>query len=351
MRLSAADIAGVLSVTTRAINKRAKKENWPYEYENGRGGRKKMYAADKLPRDIRLLIYKESGQKEIPPGPPFSKWGGSEAGPSSKGGGGEAGPLGYGHGQGVPSAARGTAGELGGGEINSQQMVLAAAKSDLLALYLKRIKSARHGKKQKAREDFATAYNSGAAWPELYEKIGPVSWKTLEAWKKMVDQAGGDITVLADHRGYVKRGNTELSPEAKQLLIRCALSPNRPHISEAIRTARAVMAAKGIKNGLSDATYRRFLRDWRDANYHIWVFNRQGAKAWNDKCAFDIARDYSLINVGDILVADGHVLNFEIVNPWTGKPKRMTLLVWFDMKSSRIKRPFAGRVPENGFFG
>ena len=40
------------------------------------------------------------------------------------------------------------------------------------------------------------------------------------------------------------------------------------------------------------------------------------------------------MNVGDVLVADGHVLNFEIKSPWTGKVKRMALILFYDMASN-----------------
>jgi putative transposase len=64
------------------------------------------------------------------------------------------------------------------------------------------------------------------------------------------------------------------------------------------------------------------------------VFFRQGEKALNDQCLPHIERDCSVIEVDDMIVADGHPLNFEILNPWTGKPKRMTLLMWYDMRSA-----------------
>lgn len=59
----------------------------------------------------------------------------------------------------------------------------------------------------------------------------------------------------------------------------------------------------------------------------IW---RNGEKAWNDRCAISILRDWSLVEVGDVVIADGHTLNFESIDPDTGKPKRMTLLLFFD---------------------
>jgi len=61
---------------------------------------------------------------------------------------------------------------------------------------------------------------------------------------------------------------------------------------------------------------------------------REGDKGLNDKCMFWTERDYDMIGVGDILVADGHILNFTIINPWTGKAQRMMLVLFFDMKSS-----------------
>jgi putative transposase len=38
--------------------------------------------------------------------------------------------------------------------------------------------------------------------------------------------------------------------------------------------------------------------------------------------------------VGDCLVADGHTFNAEILNPWTGKPQRMTLILFYEMRAN-----------------
>lgn len=78
---------------------------------------------------------------------------------------------------------------------------------------------------------------------------------------------------------------------------------------------------------------RRALLDWRAANYDKWVFAREGEKALADKCAPYIERDDSLLEVGDVLVADGHPLNFQVINPFTGRPGRATLLMFFDWAS------------------
>ena len=177
------------------------------------------------------------------------------------------------------------------------------------------------------------AYNSGIAWPVLFAQLGTVSWQTIEGWKRAAGKKN-EVFNLADMRGRARRGQRIITEQQGDILLKCALSPNRPKVAEVIRIAKAVMAAHGIDNGHSPATYRRWLNHWKARNFHIWTFTRRGAKAWNDECASYLERDYSRINVGDVIVADGHVLNFEILNPWTGKLKRMILILWMDMKSS-----------------
>jgi len=107
-------------------------------------------------------------------------------------------------------------------------------------------------------------------------------------------------------------------------------------MSQVIRAARAVMRSNGIDDPQSDCTFRRWLEWFRKNYYPEWVLFREGEKALNDKCLPHIQRDMSRIEVGDVLVADGHILNWQIWNPWTGKPSRMTLIAWYDMKSNYL---------------
>ena len=63
---------------------------------------------------------------------------------------------------------------------------------------------------------------------------------------------------------------------------------------------------------------------------------RDGEKALSDKVEPYIERDASLLDVGDILVADGHKLAFQVINPFTGKPCRATLVGFLDWKSTAL---------------
>jgi putative transposase len=209
----------------------------------------------------------------------------------------------------------------------------ALAKADLLAHYAAALAAAGRGNRSRAREEFVAGYNSGIAYPLIFDILGTVSWQTLDRWHSRLQAAPAEAD-LSDRRGAWKRGLRGLTKDQRDILVCCSLHPNALHISEAIRMAHGVMAAQGIKNGHSERTYRRFLEHWRSRNFGKWVFSREGKASWNDQCALYLERDPEKIEVGDILVADGHRLNFEIINPYTGKPKRMTLIGWFDMRSS-----------------
>jgi len=209
----------------------------------------------------------------------------------------------------------------------------AMIKSGLLQSYLEHIRQAPRGGKTQARQEFIDAYNIGLLAPGAYKLLGPLSWKTIERWKQTIATTG-DALNLADMRGHRLRGRTIINREQATILLGCALNPNRPRISAAVRQAKLIMARRGIPNGYSESTYRRWLEKWKARNYHLWVAFREGEKGLNDKVSYYIERDYDKISVGDILVADGHILNFEIINPWTGKPKRMTLILFLDMKSN-----------------
>ncbi|BBO78602.1 transposase [Desulfosarcina widdelii] len=205
-----------------------------------------------------------------------------------------------------------------------------SAKTDLLLHYLRTLDAAGHGNKAKARENFVLAYNSGLILQQIYSVLGEVSWKTIEGWKRTLRDGGS----LSDQRGKWKRGQSIVTAQQARILLEVALHPNALLVTEIIREATQRMSAAGIDNGHSPSTYRRWLQDFKTHNYDIWCFQRGGKKRWNDECCLAIERDPDLIRVGDVLVADGHKLNFNILNPWTGKPQRMILITFFDMRSN-----------------
>ncbi len=215
-------------------------------------------------------------------------------------------------------------------ELTGNKLKVALARTDLVKLYLKAADDVKRHK-VRAKKHFLETYNLNAL-PELYNTLGEVSYRTIERWKKTYLESNKDYRSLAP--GYTSPSGFSIPKEQSEILIKLALDPNKPLFSEVIRKAKDIFIMRNFDNIKSTATYRRYLEDWKKNNYAYWVFHREGEKGLNDKCLPYIERDYDLIDVGDILVADGHVLNFEIINPYTGKPKRMMMILFLDMKSS-----------------
>lgn len=59
-------------------------------------------------------------------------------------------------------------------------------------------------------------------------------------------------------------------------------------------------------------------------------------KALRDKVMPYISRDISKLEVGDVLVADGHCLAVKCINSFISKPCRSTLIRYIDWKSTAL---------------
>ncbi len=285
--------------TERSIARRADRENWSFYWDTVRGGSRKMYRAYMLPDDVRKALVEQEEIRSMVPV----------------------------NGTNLPAISSGD-------PLCAAQESKANLKASLVKLYMQALSGAKWGQKNQARDNFIVGYNSGAAYPELYKELGELSWKTIESWKTKLKKTCGNTMQLADRRGKT-RGSRSITPLQAGIILAFVRQPKGKSLpkSEIIRFARDIMRSKGIDN-LSEATYRRFLNDWIAVNYDEWMWWREGDKGLNDNCLFWTERDYDRINVGDILVADGHVLNFLVLNPWTGKAQRMMLVLFFDMKSS-----------------
>jgi len=327
----AKELAAALGITDRAVRKRADEELWPYREEGSKGGRKKLYLYAALPRDVQKAIevweMKELVASQVPEG--------QGSGVRGQGLGKEEGQL---------PATVGQARVLAAWQNRKAQY-----EADLLRLYLEAAGRAPWGQVLAAKLAFLAAYNEGRSYPQLFAALGPLTYKTVERWavkvKKAKQQSTDVIQVLAPRHGDHLRGVRRLWGRAGkledlmrtlqgQILLAWALSPNRYNKAEAIFKARESMRRRGLPADEPDAAYKRFLDEFEARKNHIWVYSREGKQAWNDKCAFYIERDYNLLEVGDCLVADGHTLNFDTINPYTGKPKRLTIITFMDMKSN-----------------
>ena len=114
------------------------------------------------------------------------------------------------------------------------------------------------------------------------------------------------------------------------------MHPNKFSIGKAISLTQYVLRTQDSEYIPAAPTFRRFA-NWYKANYFDkWTLLRDGEKALKEEVIPHIKRDISKIGVGEVLVADGKRLNFQVINPFTGKPCRATLIGFIDWKSSAL---------------
>lgn len=180
--------------------------------------------------------------------------------------------------------------------------------------------------------EFLNGYNSGILCPQIFETLGEKSLRTLYAWKSALSNTY-DYHRLLSGWFLARNSQPSIPDDILSIFMGLLLHPNKIKIGTAIRLTRYYFERRGITFDISDMTFRRHAERFKKKNYDRWILMREGQKALRDKVEPFIERDPSLLNVGDVLVADGHRLNFKIINPFTGKPCRATLVGYIDWKS------------------
>ncbi len=207
---------------------------------------------------------------------------------------------------------------------------IALARVDLVRLW-SGFRTEHNGSAAEIDREFLQLYESGHLADGILKILGKVSIKTLYRWKNLLDESN-DWTLLVPQ--YFNRGRGPvLQPEEAKTFLSLLLQPNRIKIGAAIRLTKYALENKGMESPSSPMTFRRFAERFKKQYYDRWVLLREGQKALIDKVAPHIKRDPSLLEVGDVLVADGHRLNFQVINPFTGRPCRATLVGYLDWKS------------------
>ena len=190
--------------------------------------------------------------------------------------------------------------------------------------------------KKEADEIFLDLYNSGMYLPQIYKFVGSISIGTLHRWVKAYENYGTNGLLPQRRTSQQNEYNTILNNEMKQVFLKYLLHPNQFSIGKAINLTNHVLEKRGYEDIPCNLTFRRFAEHFKKTNYSKWVLMREGEKAYHDKVEAYIERDISKLEVGDVLIADGHVLNFQVINPFTGKPTRATLVGFLDWKSTAL---------------
>ena len=190
--------------------------------------------------------------------------------------------------------------------------------------------------KRMASAMFELAYRTGQLLPNIHEQLGDVSIKTLYRWDAILRDHNDDYQALCDRRGAWTSGGPkglgQVGREAESIFLKAYLNDRQPSMRLAWLATCAVLEKQGRSTPSYSSVARMFKR-FDAENHDVVVLMREGAKALEDKVGKFLNRDDGLLKVGDVLVADGHKLNFLIINPETGKPARYTLVGWQDWAS------------------
>lgn len=207
---------------------------------------------------------------------------------------------------------------------------IAHYRCDLVRAIEATILSQKHLKKGTVINQCLLAYNSGIFLPDIFKKLKHVSRSTFYEWRKNFREGG--IENLKRENG--RKGESKITDDEKNCLLTILHHQNRIKIGTAIRLMKYTFAQKGIPSPSSERTLRRYIDQFRKEHYDLWILCREGEKALNDKVLSYIERDRNFIEVGEGLVADGHRMNLNAINPFTGKPCRPVIVCFLDWRSS-----------------
>lgn len=225
--------------------------------------------------------------------------------------------------------------------ISESQKKMALAKYDLVFLWLDFRKSFKSDKLKTSKNtpdnEFLNLYNTGMFHEEIFKILGSVSIGSLYRWRTLINY-NNDWTALVGQYKYSTRKEyrTTLNEEQIKIFIQILLSPSSFSIGKAISLTKHILKERGFEILPKDITFRRYAEWFRDNNFDKWTLARDGEKALKDKVSPFIVRNASLLKAGQVLVADGHTLNFQVINPFSGKPCRATLLSFLDWKSGGL---------------
>ncbi len=175
-------------------------------------------------------------------------------------------------------------------------------------------------------------YNKGQFTPELFKIKGQRKERCLRLWVEKYLQNERDMFALV-HKSKNQTKGRKVTYLEQQFLLKLLLTPQKVKIGTAISTIKDYERMGCLESPSSAPTLKRWVMDWKRDNMAIWTQARLGSKAVAETIVKTIIRDSSLLNVGDVWVADGHTLAFDIMNPKTGKAQRMTMIMVFDWAS------------------
>jgi len=175
-------------------------------------------------------------------------------------------------------------------------------------------------------------YNGKRLVPELYNLKGPRKERALREWLNIYLENKLDMYALI-HKSKGKYKERKITFQEQHYLLHLLLNPNRIKIGSAITNLKQMSRNGVIESQTNERTLRRWCEEWAARHPAEWHQARDGSKFVSERIIKTIMRDDSSLSVGQVWVADGHTLSFDILNPQTGRAQRMTMIMVMDWAS------------------
>jgi len=212
---------------------------------------------------------------------------------------------------------------------------IALARIDLIRLWQGYMKEKKN--KQEASKEFLNLYNTGEFHKNIYEILKNTSIGSIYRWKAKLANTSDWTRLVPEYQFKGTRDcRTSLTEEEIKIFMKILLNQNRFSIGKAISLTKHILIKRGYEILPRDVTFRRYADWFKKNHYDKWTLAREGQKALRDKVEPFIVRDASVLDVGSVLIADGHRLNFQVINPFTGRPTRANLVGFLDWKSGGL---------------
>ena len=312
--ISAVEIANVLGITKRGVNKRARNEQWQNRSIKANGGMTQVFQLEFLPDDIQrayaasLSMDLQALKTALKPASEAEK---------------KVLIISY-NGRGAVTKA------IKPLEASSEVgLRIAAMRVKLIEAY------SQSGLSAKA---FIAAYEAGEVAADLRERLG--RWGNIHTqsnfyknWLAVYQKHGIAGLVPQYDR---KRGGAGASfdEKAKEIINSLYLDLRKPSI------ASVVDDLKQYGYELNYTTVTRYIREIPNS---VKVFYREGQKAYHDKFDPYIERDYTLFKAMEWGCADHHIFDFVITHE--GRIFRPWVTLFMDMRSRTITGWWIDVVP------
>ncbi|MDY0151670.1 MAG: Mu transposase C-terminal domain-containing protein [Candidatus Cloacimonas sp.] len=175
-------------------------------------------------------------------------------------------------------------------------------------------------------------YNNSKLVAELRYKKGPRKERALREWLRNYYDNKLDMYALL-HKSKGQYKDRKITYQEQQYLLHLLLNPNRIKIGSAIVNLKQMARVGRIESVTHERTLRRWCEEWAETHPAEWHQARDGSKYVSERIIKSIRRDDSSLEVGQVWVADGHTLSFDILNPQTGRAQRMTMIMVMDWAS------------------